>query len=111
MTSLPGIAPNSCSWKLLVRFSLLEFCECLLEIRQDQILRACVGHEVQDMEFVSCDDRVVSLTHLADLLDDLADFVVLLDCLSDGLVRNIYTQLVMHDIKKPYFELSLHVIE
>ena len=63
------------------------------------------------MEFISRDHRVFCLTHFADFLHDLADFVVLLDSLSDGLVRNIYAQLVMHNIKKPYFELSLHVIE
>ena len=101
---------DSRSRELLVRFSLLELGESLLEIRQDKVLRTCVGNEIQNVELVTRDHRIVSLSHFADLLHDLADFVVLLDGLSDGLVRDVYTQVLMHGSEKSRLELSLHVI-
>ena len=72
-----------------VRLALFEISERLAQVGQDERLRAGVAHEVEDVELIARDDRVVELAHLSDLADDLADLVVLGDRLAQRLVGGV----------------------
>ena len=76
--------------RLSVDFSLLDLCQRLLQVREDLALRAAVSNQVEDVEFITGDGRVLQLAHIADLGDDLADLVVLLDGLAQRLVGRIH---------------------
>ena len=72
-----------------VRLALFELGERLAQVGQDERLGAGVAHEVEDVELVARDDRVVELAHLSNFADDLADLVVLGDGLAQRLVGRI----------------------
>ena len=72
-----------------VRLALFELSERLAQVGQDERLRAGVAHEVEDVELIARDDRVIELAHLSDLADDLTDLVVLGDRLAQRLVGGV----------------------
>ena len=58
------------------------------------------------MILIAGDNGVFSLTHIADLGEDLAHFVVLLDCLADSLIGGIDAELLVQVIQN----MLLHLI-
>ena len=84
---------------LLVGLAGLQLGQRLSQVGQDQGLGAAVGDQVQHMELIAGDHRVVGLAHLADLGDDAADLVVLLHSLADGGVRSVNTEHLGHSVQ------------
>ena len=94
-----------------IDLALLDLLQGLLQIGKDLRLRAAVSHEVQDVELITGDGRVLHLTHLADLGDDLADFVVLLHGLAKRLVRRINAVCLFQDVQETVADLGDIVLQ
>ncbi len=62
-----------------VRSPLADLLERLLQVRQDQFVRADLTDELDDMELIARHGRVVQFPEVADLRDDRADFIVVFD--------------------------------
>ena len=97
--------------RLVVRLSCLELFECLSELVDDQVLRADHRYKVDDAELVTCDGRVVELAEVADLSDDIVNFVVGLDRLQDGLVRCVDAVVLSKEIENLDLELLPEVVD
>ena len=87
--------------RLFIHLALFDLGERFAQLRQDEILRAAIGHKVEHVELVARDGRVVLLAQLADLGDDAADLVVLLHRLADGRVRGVDPVALFHHVKQP----------
>ena len=61
---------------LRIRLALFDLRQRLLQVRQDQPLRAAEAHHVDDVELIARDGRVGLFAQLAELGYDLADLVV-----------------------------------
>ncbi len=93
----PGVLP--------VGAAVLQLLQRLAQVRQDLALGTDVGHEVDDVELVAGDDRVRALAHLADLLNDAADLVVLGHRAADGRVRGVRPE----DLRQPVQHAHPHL--
>ena len=63
------------------------------------------------MILIAGDNGVFSLAHIADLGEDLADFVVLLNSLADGLIGSVDTELLLQVIQNVDLHLGCVSIE
>ena len=90
-----------------IGLSLLQLCQSLAELGENEVLGAGVGDQVEHVELVTGDDGVFGLTHLADLADDAADLVMLLNSLADGSVGGINTV----DLGEPVQNAQSHLLD
>ena len=63
------------------------------------------------MILIAGDNGVFSLAHIADLGEDLAHFVVLLDCLADSLIGGIDAELLVQVIQNMLLHLDFICVE
>ena len=70
------------------------------EIRQNQVVGAAFAHQLDQMEFISRERRILKLPVRADSGNDAAQLVVLFDCLQQRVVGHVHAvdlaQLVQH---------------
>ena len=97
--------------RLLVGFALLHFLGGVAQHGENEVLRADEGAQLDDLELITRDGRVVELAVAADLLDELADLVVLLDSLADGLVGGVDAELLVQRIQNVILKLRDEVID
>ena len=76
--------------RLGVRLAAAQLLERLAELINDEVLRAAVAHEVENVVLIACDARVFLLAQLADLGQDAADLVVLGHGLAQRVVRHVH---------------------
>ena len=74
-------------------------------------MRAYLADEVDDVELVAGDVRVLALAEIADLGDDAADLVVILNGLAHCGVGHVHAKAVLELIDDLELELSLVVVE
>ena len=91
--------------ELGVRFTALDLLEGLLQIGQDQRMGAHFAHQHDHMELVAGDGRIVQLAQLADLGQDPANPVVLLDGLEQCTVRGVDAVNFAERTEDPLFQL------
>ena len=97
--------------RLVVRLSCLELFESLSELVDDQVLRAYHRYQVDNAELVTCDSRVVEFAEVADLSDDVVNFVVGLDRLQDSLIGCVDSVVLRKEIEDLDLELLSEVID
>ena len=97
--------------RLGVDFSLLDLCQRFLQVREDLALRAAVSNQVEDMELITGDGRILELAHVADLGDDLADLIVLGNSLAQRLVGRIHAVGLGQNVQEAVADLRDVVLE
>ena len=80
---------------LCVGLTGLHFLRCLAQVGKDEILRAYQRYELDDMELIAGDGRIIKLAVIAYLVYELADLIVLLDGFLERLIGNIDSEIVM----------------
>ena len=76
--------------RLGVGLAVAQLLERLAQLVDDEIFRAAVAHEVEDVVLVARDARVFLLAELADLGQDAADLVVFGHRLAQRVVRHVH---------------------
>ena len=74
-------------------------------------MRADLGNQLDDMELIAGDGRIIELSVIADLSDDTAQLVKSLDSLAHCFVGNIDAEAVSHGLNDLELKLSLVVIK
>ena len=69
---------------------MTQLLERLAQLINDEVFRAAVAHEVENVVLIACDARVFLLAQLADLGQDAADLVVLGHGLAQRVVRHVH---------------------
>ena len=72
---------------------------------------ADLTYELDDMELIAGDGRIIELAEVADLGDDAAELVVLLDSLAHSLIGDINAKTVLHLVNDLELKLSFVVIK
>ena len=97
--------------ELRLGLALFELGERLLQIGEDQIVRADLAHELNHVELIAGDGRIVELAQIADLGDDAAELVEPLDRGAERLVGGVDAEDVLHRAHDVLLQLHLVVIE
>ena len=95
---------------LQVGLAGLELLGRLAQIREDEVLRADEGDELDHMELIARDRGVVQLAVVADLVDQTADLVVLLDGLADRVVGDVDAEVLVQRLEHVGAQLGLKVL-
>ena len=76
--------------ELRLGLALFDLGERLLQVREDQVVRADLAHELDDVELIAGNGRVGQLAEVADLGDDIAQLVELLDGRAHGGIGGVH---------------------
>ena len=95
---------------LLIGLAGLELLGSFLQHREDQFLRADQRAELDDLELIARDGRVIELAVVADLVDDRADLVMQVDGLHKGLVGDVDAEFLVQRIKDVGLKLAFIVL-
>jgi hypothetical protein len=95
---------------LLIGLAGLEFLGRFLQHREDQFLRADQRAELDDLELIARDGRVVELAVITDLIDDRADLIVQVDGLHERLVGDVDTEFLVQRIEDVGLKLAFIVL-
>ena len=95
---------------LLVGLAGLELFGRFLEHREDQFLRADQRAELDDLELIARDGRVIELAVIADLVDDRADLVVQVNGLHKGFVGDVDAEFLVQRIEDVGLQLAFVVL-
>ena len=76
--------------ELWLRLAGLDLLQRLAQVGEYQILGTCEADELDNVELIARDGRIRELAHIADLGDDAADLVVLLNGGAQLLLREVH---------------------
>ena len=97
--------------ELLFRFAGLQLFQSFLKVGLDEVVRAYLTDEVDDVKLVAGDVRILALAEVAYLGDDAAYLVVILDRLAHCGVGHVHAEAVLELIDNLELELSFVVVE
>lgn len=89
----------------------LDLLEGLLYVREDELVRADLAHELDDVELIARDGRVRELAEAANLGDDVAQLVEVLNGLAHGGVGDVDAEALFQLVDDLELELGLVVVE
>ena len=95
---------------LVVGLAGLHLLGSLPQVGQNQFLGADQAHQLDHMELIAGDGGVIQLAVVADLVDEAADLVVLLDGLDQRFVGNVDAEVLMQGLQNVGAQLSLVVL-
>ena len=89
-----------------VRLARAQLLQRLAQVGQDEILRARLRAQLDDVEFIARDDGVFRLTHGVDLRHDAADLVELLNSLAQVGLRKVHAVDLFERLKDLLLDLA-----
>ncbi|CCX45500.1 unknown [Firmicutes bacterium CAG:103] len=90
--------------------ALFDLGKRLLQVREDQVVRADLAHELDDVELIAGNGRVGQLAEVADLGDDIAQLVELLDGRAHGGIGGVHAVALGELVDDLELELALVVV-
>ena len=97
--------------EFLLGLALFDLGERLLEVREDQVVRADLAHELDDVELIAGNGRVGQLAEVADLGDDIAQLVELLDGRAHGGIGGVHAVALGKLVNDRYPGSAINVLQ
>jgi hypothetical protein len=94
-----------------VRLAGLHFLGGLAQIRENKVFGAGQGDQLDALEFIAGDGGLGQLAVIADLGDEAADLVMLVDGFHQGFVRGIYAEMLLEGVEHVGLELLFVMLQ